>query len=329
MVVEIDPDQTLDSALDIGGRLPRTGRTTVDVRPMPPLELTLVPFLWNEAPDSTVLTATKDLTSDSDLFQLTRDLLPVGGFRLAVHEPVLTSVDPTGDGHATLMSETGLIHTMEGAKGYYMGIFRETGQNGLRGIARLPGKISLSVLDDNVIAHELGHNLNLYHAPGCNAGGPDPDFPTEDGTIGVWGYDVLKETLVPPVTWDLMSYCHPQWISEYSFSRAMRHRIQESGGLEAAAYSASDRGLLLWGGLNGDNELFLEPAFVVSAAPSLPPIDGPYRLTGVDEDGSTVFDVAFGMAEIACGGTGGAFAFILPVQPDWVSQAGSRYAVGT
>lgn len=198
-----------------------------------------------------------------------------------------------------------------------MGIFREQGQGGIRGIAYVPGHVSLSVLDDNVIAHELGHNLSLYHAPGCNAGGPDPDFPTEDGSIGVWGYDFRKEALVAPVTWDLMSYCHPQWISEYSFSRAMRHRIQESGERETAAYSASGRGLLLWGGVNGENEIFLEPAFVVSAAPNLPRMNGPYRLTGEAEDGSTVFDVAFGMAEIACGGSGGSFAFILPVEPDW------------
>ncbi len=173
------------------------------------------------------------------------------------------------------------------------------------------------MLDDKVIAHELGHNLSLYHAPGCNAGGPDPGFPTEDGSIGGWGYDFTTGTLVTPVTWDLMSYCHPQWISEYSFSRAMRHRIQESRGLEAAASSSSTRGLLLWGGVNGDNEPFLEPAFVVSAAPNLPRKDGPYRLMGEAEDGSTLFDVAFGLAEIACGGSGGTFAFIIPVEPDW------------
>ncbi len=317
MVVEIDPNQTLDPALGIGVRLPRTGRTAVDVRTVPPFELTLVPYLWTEDPDSTVLIETEDLTAESDLFRLTRDLLPVDEFHLAVHEPVLTSVDPTGDGYATLMSETGVIRSMEGAKGHYMGIFRETGQNGLQGIANLPGYVSLSILDNNVIAHELGHNLNLYHAPGCNAGGPDPEFPTEDGTIGAWGYDFLKETVVTPVTSDLMTYCRPQWISEFSFSRALRHRYQDRSTFVAAAYSGSTRGLLLWGGLNGEKELFLEPAFVVSAPPSLPRIDGLYRLTGEDEDGNTVFDVAFGMAEIACGGAGGVFAFILPVLPDW------------
>ena len=77
-----------------------------------------------------------------------------------------------------------------------------------------------------------------------------------------------------------MTYCRPQWISEFSFSKALNHRYHERGRIEAAAYSASDRGLLLWGGLYGDKDLFLEPGFVVNAPPSLPRMDGPYRLTG-------------------------------------------------
>ncbi len=320
MVVEIDPDRTLDAGLGVGVRLPATGRTVVDVRSLPPFELTLVPFLWIEDPDRSVLTEMEDLSSESDLFRLTRDILPVSDFQLTIHEPVSTSVDPTGDSHETLMRETELIYAMEGARGHYMGIFREKGEGGLLGIAKLPGYVSLSVLDENVIAHEIGHNLNLYHAPGCGAIGTDPDYPTDDGSIGAWGYDFLNETLVNPETSDLMTYCKPRWISEFSYSRALRHRFHDRGWREAAAYGTSTKGLLLWGGLNGDKELFLEPAFVVDALPSLLPTEGPYQLTGVDEDGSTVFDLRFDMAEIACGGEGRVFAFILPAQPDWAGR---------
>ena len=66
--------------------------------PVPPFDLTLVPFLWEENPDRSVLTQTEGLSSESDLFRLTRDILPVREFRLKVHEPVMTSVDPTSDG---------------------------------------------------------------------------------------------------------------------------------------------------------------------------------------------------------------------------------------
>ena len=81
IVVEVDPEHTLDPAQRVGVRLPRTGRTAVDVRSVPPFELTLVPYLWTETPDSTVLTETKDLTAESDLFRF--DPRSPSGTRLA------------------------------------------------------------------------------------------------------------------------------------------------------------------------------------------------------------------------------------------------------
>ena len=317
MVVEIDPDQTLDAALGVGARLPPTGRTPLNVRSVPPFDLTLVPFLWTEQPDSTILTRTEGLTSGSDLFRLTRDILPVGDFSLTVHEPVWTSVDPTSDANAVLGPETELIYAMEGASGYYMAIFRSEGGSGLKGQAQAPGYVSQSILDANTIAHELGHNLSLDHAPGCGTDFPDLDYPYEDGSIGVWGYDFLSETLVSPGTSDIMTYCDPQWISEYSFAKAMGHRSRSASPLPAAKYSSPHRGLLLWGGLNESGELFLEPAFVVGAPPLPPRLDGPYRLTGEDEEGDEIFTQPFGMPEYGCGGRGGSFAFILPVGRDW------------
>ncbi len=320
MVVDIDPGQTLDQALGVSARLPPTGRTPLNVRSVPPFDLTLVPFLWEENPDRSVLTQTESLSSESDLFRLTRDILPVREFRLKVHEPVMTSVDPTSDGVEQMGPETEVIYAMEGAKGHYMAIFRSVGESGLKGIAFLPGFVSLSILDENTIAHELGHNLNLAHAPGCGAGGPDPEYPYEDGAIGAWGYDFVNESLVSPATSDLMTYCDPQWISDYSFSRALAHRYQGESAPLAAAKTSPTKGLLVWGGLTENKIAFLEPAFVVSAPPSLPRIDGPYRLTGEDDDGNNLFSLPFGMPEYGCGSKGGAFAFILPVREDWAGR---------
>ena len=320
MVVEIDPDGTLDPTLGIAARLPETGRTALNVRSVPPLDLTLIPFLWEENPDRSVLAKTEGLTSESDLFRLTRDILPVREFNLTVHEPVFTSVDPTSDAVNVLGPETELIYAMEGARGYYMGIFRSVGGSDLQGIAHLPGNTSQSILDGNVIAHELGHNLNLIHAPGCGAGGPDPEYPYENGAIGAWGYDFVNETLVSAATSDLMTYCRPQWISDYSFTRALAHRGQVESTPLAAAKTSPTRGLLVWGGLDGNEKPFLEPAFVVNAPPSLPRMDGPYNITGEDENGDSLFDLPFGIPELGCGPKGGAFAFILPVQPDWAGR---------
>ena len=324
VVVEIDPDKTLDSDLGIAGRIPETGRVALDVRELPALDLTVVPFLWADGPDHSVLSAIEGLTPESDLMRPTRDLLPVSDFHLTVHPPVWTSVDPVSDNYAVINPELKAIYTVEGESGYYLGIFRLAGpQSGLLGIADgIPSYTSWSILDPFVIAHELGHNLNLFHAPCGGAGGPDPYYPYDDGSIGVAGYDMMSESLVSSQTWDLMSYCEPMWISDYSFSRAMTHRIA-LGTAIPPAFAAAEKGLLLWGGLDEAGELTLEPAFVVDAPPKLPDADGPYTITAETEDGGNLFSLSFAMSEYA-DAEGGSFAFILPVRETW---PGSLYRI--
>ena len=313
MVIEVDPDSTLDPALGITGRLPLVGRLPVDVRDMPPLELTVVPFLWTENPDRSILTQTEGLTAESDLFRLTRDILPVGDFSVYDHDPVWISVDPVFENRNEVFKALRVTRTMDAVDGHYMGVLRDGG-----GAASLGGNSMVSVLGGQTIAHELGHNMNLDHAPCGSALRPDPYFPYPRGVIGAWGYDLLNEMLVSPETKDLMSYCGPKWISDYHFSKAMGYRTSQATTM-VSAYAASTRSLLLWGGVNINGELVLEPAFVVDAQPSLPQLDGPYRIIGEDHAGRTLFDLSFGMSEIA-DGEGESFAFILPVQPDWATR---------
>ena len=314
MLIEIDPDRALDPSLGILGRLPPTGRMAVDVRNVPPFELTLVPFLWIENPDRSILTEVEVLTSESDLFRPTRDVLPIRDFALNLHEPEWVSVEPVQENIDELYRYTQMIRTMEGSTGHYLGILNLGG-----GLGETPGTASVASLVDWVIAHELGHNLSLIHAP-CGTPG-DTEYPYPSASIGAWGYDLFDEKLVDPGTYkDLMSFCHPQWISDYNFNKAMAYRqSQEQLTLMAAAYASSTRSLLLWGGVNSTGELVLEPAFVVEAPPSMPQLDGPYRITGEGQDGDTLFSLSFGMAEIS-DGEGGSFAFILPVQPDWATR---------
>ena len=313
MVVEIDPDGTTDPALGISGRLPSSGRMVLDVQEVPSLQLTMVPFLWTEHPDRSILMQLDGLTEESDLLRFTRDLLPVNELELHVHDTVMISVDPGWENQEELIRLTTMISTMEGASGHYMGILRNGGGWGM-----LPGNVSISILHGPTIAHELGHNFNLLHAPCGSAGYPDPDFPQSDGSIGNWGYDMLDGTLVSPDTPDLMTYCGPRWISDYHFTKAARYRLsQESTLAEAATYPS--RSLLLWGGVNASGDPVLEPAFLVDTVPYTVRLDGPYEVEGEDSDGRTLFSLSFGMAEIG-DGEGGAFAFALPVRQSWTGR---------
>ena len=316
MVVEIDPDGTLDPALGIGRRIPETGRVPVDVKAVPPLNLTLVPLLWQENPDHSVVTTARSLSADDNLFWYTRNLLPVHDLDLTVREPVWTSLDPVNDNRSELLSEIAAIHTLDGASGHYMGILRqEDGQYG-GGIAFRGGNSLVSSLHASTIAHELGHNMSLGHAPCGTGGGLDPSYPYTDGKIGVWGYDFRAGVLVIPTRPDLMSYCYPEWISDYNFKKALEYRLSEEARASGKP-AAATRTILLWGGVNASRELLLEPTFVVTAPPALPDKNGPYLLTGEDVDGSVLFSLNFGMPEIADGDGGSSFVFALPVQPEW------------
>ncbi|MXY97193.1 MAG: hypothetical protein F4Z29_05475 [Gemmatimonadetes bacterium] len=318
-VVEIGGEDDQSTILGSIGRIPETGMIEADVREMPAFDLTMVPLLWTEEPDFSTVTETDGLTADSDLFRLTRDLLPVQEFELNVREPVYVSSDPVfGSNNVELLGEVEAIRTLDGADGYYMGVYRGEGSLGL---AWRSGVVSLATLNGSTIAHELGHNLSLGHAP-CDLvfgtiGSLDPSFPYKEGNIGAWGFDLLSNALVYPSTSDLMSYCDPVWISDYHFAKMIEYRLtKEEERLAAASSPPLSKSLLMWGGLSEDRGLYLEPVLAVDASASLPHEGGPYRLQGHDASGKPLFELDFSMGEIA-DGEGGVFVFALPVRQGW------------
>ena len=314
MVVEIDPDGTLAPELGVATRIPETGRLALDVRSMPVLDLTLVPFLLAEAPDSEVLSAVQGVADDPaghELLRHIRTLLPTGGLEARVHESVLSSSNDA----STLLNQTDAIRVMEGADGHYMGLM--SGLPDEQGLGYIPGRSSFSVPDSRVMAHELGHNLSLYHAPGTGFF-TDLNYPYSDGTIGTWGYDFRNGgELVPPEWYDVMSYGRPAWISDYHFAKALRYWQANGGASRAVAAAATGASLLLWGGTNAAGAPFLEPAFVVDAPPALPPADGEYRIVAMGTDGRELFSLGFDMPETADGDGSSSFAFVLPADSAW------------
>ena len=243
----------------------------------------------------------------------TRTLLPIGHLDVTAHEPVLSSSNSAFD----LLSQTVALRAMEGGAGYYKGMMSRP-VTGAGGIARLPGRSSFSRPHGDILAHELGHNLNLRHAPCGGAGGPDRSYPYTDGSIGAWGYDFEDEELLPPSTPDLMTYCGPpDGISDYHFTNALRFRLSDADSVGLPDRAPRTRSLLVWGGVGADTVPYLEPAFVVDAPPELPHARGEYRLTGRSDRGIELFSLAFGMPEVADSDGSSSFAFVLPVRAEW------------
>lgn len=320
MVIEVDPDGTLDSALGVPKRIPATGRLAVDVRAIPRLDLTLVPFIWTGNQDSSVVDLSKAMAADPlnhDMLWHIRTLLPVGELEVTAHEPVLSSSNDVGD----LFRQTAAIRAMEDATGYYMGTMAKV----VGGRAQRPGTASFSMSHPRVMAHELGHNLSLGHAPCDIPFDPDQHFPHSRGTIGAWGYDFRDGgKLVSTGRFDLMSYCSPEWISEHYFTEALRFRVYEEGGdARAVQHAPVAQALLLWGGVGADSIPFLEPAFVVDAPAALPEMGGDYRLTGSTNSGTELFSLSFVMPEVADGDGSSSFAFVLPARAGWEGNLAS------
>ena len=315
MVVEVDPDGTLDPALGVPGRIPETGRLAVEVRVMPRLDFTVIPFLWQQNPDHAVLDATAGMAADPEgheLLELVHTLLPVRDVKVTAHEPVTTS----SNNYFSLLNHTLLVRSLEGGTGYWMGLMSGTTVGS--GIALQPGRIAFAKPDPRFIAHELGHNMDLMHA---RCGGPlvlDPRFPQANGSIGGWGYDFRDGgRVVGPARPDLMSYCEDVWISDYSFTRAAGYRrLHERRSASPTVVAAPVRSLLLSGGVGEDGSPFLNPAFVVDAPPMLPESPGSHRITGRTASGRQLFSRDFRMIELS-EGRGYYFVFVLPVQPGW------------
>ena len=315
MFIEIDPDGTLDPGLSIARRIPETGSLPVDVREMPILNLTVIPFLWSADPDSAILEHTAGMAADPHGHQLlsnTRALLPVGGFDVTAHEPVLT----TSNNMFALHSETEAIRMLESGRGHWMGMMSGP-ITGAGGVAYLPGRVSSAAPSPGAIAHELGHNMNLSHAPCGGAGGPDPAFPYRDGSSGAWGYDFDHGRLVRPSRPDLMSYCGPEWVSDYHFTKALSFRLADEGSGNSAMVAESAASLMLWGGVDADGAPFLEPAFAVDAPPVLPDSTGNYRIIGTSSRGETLFSISFAMPVLADSDGASSFVFVVPARTSW------------
>lgn len=74
----------------------------------------------------------------------------------------------------------------------------------------------------HTMVHELGHNQGRPHTfcPGGGAAGTDSNYPHENGIIGVWGFGIRLFRLHSPTsTYDYMSYCGPNWVSDWTWSK--------------------------------------------------------------------------------------------------------------
>jgi hypothetical protein len=124
------------------------------------------------------------------------------------------------------------------AEEYYYGLLRptETFQQFCRGgctagisyigsVRQTATRVSLGLAygdeaSSGIMAHEIGHAHGRSHAPCAPGGiqGVDSRYPHQGGATGVWSYDFRSMKFIDPMTTrDIMGYCEPKWISDYTY----------------------------------------------------------------------------------------------------------------
>ena len=187
MVVEIDPEGTLDPSLGVARRIPETGRLAVDVREMPVFDLTVIPFLWSADPHWAVVETAEAMEADPEGHELlwkTHTLLPIGDLEMTAHAPVLTSSSP--DDFHSPFDQTEAIRAIEGGSGHYMGTMSNPGRVGVAGSAEHPGRVSISRLNPTTMAH-VSQSSGLGHPVQDRRGKPASRIREPDLRGVKWG----------------------------------------------------------------------------------------------------------------------------------------------
>ena len=323
LVVVADSAQTIPRAAGSRTRFPETGSVALNVIDVPPLELTVVPVLYAGKPDSSVIPwvdSIGDMGAESPQVGLFKYSFPFSEFSAKAREPYVTSLDPTVEDNTWgMILELEPVYRAEKATGYWYAVADAPSPDYVRGIARLNGLVSFGKPWPDELAHEVGHNLDLEHAPCGGALFTDPDFPYENGSIGVWGYDFRDGSVVSPERRrDIMGYCYDLgWLSDYYFERVIR--VREEKGPEDWTNGDAFTGpegemLVLWGGvLNG--ELRIEPVHSMQTTPKLPAEAGDYRIEGFGRGDQTEFSLSFTPGEDQYGNK--YFFFTIPIEGDW------------
>lgn len=120
-------------------------------------------------------------------------------------------------------------------------------------------------------AHEVGHNWERDHAPGCGAGYADPYFPYVSGGRGYigdgahpnYGFDINTRAIhVYATYYDLMGYCGPEWISDYTYKALLAYNQGQIA--LGSAVAPGDRVLMISGRIHpSSGQVAFWPAYTL------------------------------------------------------------------
>ncbi|MGB5809715.1 MAG: M66 family metalloprotease, partial [Polyangiales bacterium] len=219
-------------------RVPASGTTELGAESLAgPFRIVLVPIRWNTDGSGRLPDLSPGVVQE--FADGVASLYPVTGVDVTVRNQPLDyggALDAGGNGWSQLLNECLSLRSSDNGPDevYYYCLFQPTptardfcSGGCVAGIGPVPSAsdtyrraaigIGFNGSGVDTFLHEIGHALGRPHAPCGGASGADPGYPYADAAIGVWGYDLTSDSHISPDYRDLMSYCGPNWISDYNY----------------------------------------------------------------------------------------------------------------
>lgn len=223
--------------LEGGTEHDRVGATPLDAVETGPLKIKLIPFEVNGfVPDTSAAVVEGYRAALWATYPVTEVSISVGDVVPWAGEADLGDINV----EVGVLQERAMFAGTEGWDVYYYGMvtgvatrdefegITGTSEGGASGETPVrayfaAGAAFADDLSEDTLIHEIGHTHRLMHTPCDGEDDPDPDYPYEGGVIGVEGYDLRTGTFVSADSMDLMTYCYPRWVSDYSYAKLAAH----------------------------------------------------------------------------------------------------------
>ncbi|MCE7984070.1 MAG: hypothetical protein DYG89_23090 [Caldilinea sp. CFX5] len=296
-------------------RTPANNQTTLDLtfHAVPPLDIKIVPIHYTHQPTGKRYPA----PTDEQFSDYVMRLYPVHALQLSMRTPIEFTGDLSSDkGWSTLLQLVGTVKKGDNAPSaqIYYGLLPTGDFQPKWGGMGSSARFSASFNNGGVVAHELGHNLGRQHAPCGNPGGVDPAYPYAKASIGEYGFDLTGFTILHPATTaDVMSYCGPDWVSDYTYRGLFTN--QRTAGLPSAGLAAAP-GILVRADLTDARDVVFQPLYFYAGDLSPLPAASAVTVRFLAEDGALLAEHPVALESAEEGGFVTRFVSALLPQPD-------------